>query len=181
MVFTVRLGDRENVEQPDWMPVMLILDNLRSAYNVGNLFRAAEATRAMGIVTCGYTATPPHIKLQKTARGCDETVPCEHFEQTTDAITAMKARGFTVYGVDTVEDAAMYWDAEFQFPCAFVMGNEALGISGEALKLCDGFVKLPAIGMKNSINVGNCGAVILFECVRRYWHRFGQEGGLSVK
>ena len=147
----------------------------------GNLFRAAEATRAMGIVTCGYTATPPHIKLQKTARGCDETVPCEHFEQTTDAITAMKARGFTVYGVDTVEDAAMYWDAEFQFPCAFVMGNEALGISGEALKLCDGFVKLPAIGMKNSINVGNCGAVILFECVRRYWHRFGQEGGLSVK
>ena len=149
MDFTLRLGDRETVEQPDWMPVVLILDNLRSAYNVGNLFRAAEATRAMGIVTCGYTATPLHIKLQKTARGCDEPVPCEHFEKTTDAIIAMKDRGFTVYGVDTVEGAAMYWEADMSFPCAFVMGNEALGISEEALNLCDGFVKLPAIGMKN--------------------------------
>ena len=172
MEITLLLGDRDSALQPDTMPVMLVLDNLRSAYNVGNLFRAAEATRAQGIITCGYTATPPHVKLQKTARGCDELVHCDHFEQTAEAIRVLKSRGYAVYGVDTVEQAKWYWEAPMEFPCAFVLGNEALGISEEALHLCDGFVKLPAIGVKNSINVGNCGAVILFECVRRYWNRF---------
>ena len=175
MDIKLRLGDKDVAEQSDWMPVVLILDNLRSAYNVGNLFRAAEATRALGIATCGYTATPPHIKLQKTARGCDEVVPCWHFEKTTEAVLAFREKGFRIYGVETVENAAMFWEAEMAFPCAFVMGNEALGISEEVLGMCDGFVKLPAIGRKNSINVGNCGAVVLFECVRRYWPRF--DGG----
>ena len=62
----------------------------------------------------------------------------------------------------------MYWEANYDFPAAFVLGNEALGISADALSLCDGFVSLPAFGVKNSINVGNCGAVILFDCVRRF-------------
>lgn len=167
------LGDRSAALQPDTMPVIVILDNLRSAYNVGNVFRAVDATRAAGIATCGYTATPPHIKLQKTARGCDEIVQCRHFDTTVQAVDAMHAAGIKVYGVDTVEGAPLYWDAEIEFPCAIVLGNEALGIAPEVLEKCDGFIALPALGLKNSINVGNCGAVILFDCVRRYWNNFG--------
>ena len=168
MEIALRSGDSEEARQEQMLPVMIVLDNLRSAYNVGNIFRAAEATRAAGIVTCGYTATPPHVKLQKTARGCDELVPCEHFESTAEAIVSLRSRGMKVYAVETVENSRMYWDAPMDFPCAFVLGNEALGINQNALELCDGFISLPALGRKNSINVGNCAAVILFECARRF-------------
>ena len=170
MEIVLRSGDSEEARQGRTLPVTLVLDNLRSAYNVGNIFRAAEATRAAGIVTCGYTATPPHIKLQKTARGCDEIVPCEHFDSTTDAIAALRARGMKIYAVETVEGAKLFWEAPIELPCALVLGNEALGISQDALALCDGFLSLPALGRKNSINVGNCAAVILFECARRFMY-----------
>ena len=170
MEIVLRSGDSDEARQERTLPVTLVLDNLRSAYNVGNIFRAAEATRAAGIVTCGYTATPPHIKLQKTARGCDEIVPCEHFDSTTDAIAALRNRGMKIYAVETVESAKLFWEAPIEFPCALVLGNEALGISQDALALCDGFISLPALGRKNSINVGNCAAVIPFECARRFMY-----------
>lgn len=165
----LRQGDRETPAEAAVLPVTLVLDNLRSAYNVGNLFRAAEAVRATEIIACGYTAAPPHPKLARTARGCDALVPCRHFDSATEAIRALKAEGLAIYGVETVQDAPLYWEAELSFPAAFVLGNEALGISESALSLCDSFVALPALGCKNSINVGNCGAVILFECLRRLW------------
>jgi len=168
MEIALRSGDSEKARLEKNLPVTIVLDNLRSAYNVGNVFRAAEATRAAGIVTCGYTATPPHVKLQKTARGCDELVPCEHFDTTAEAITTLRGRGLKIYAVETVENSQMYWDAPMELPCAFVLGNEALGISQDTLALCDGFISLPALGRKNSINVGNCAAVILFECARRF-------------
>lgn len=169
MNVTLRLGDREERTSEGVLPVVLVLDNLRSAYNVGNLFRAAEATRASAIIACGYTAAPPHVKLEKTARGCDAIVPCRQYPTAADAIVALKQEGYSIYGVETVKDAPLFWNGSISFPAAFVLGNEALGISEEALALCDSFIALPALGMKNSINVGNCGAVILFECVRRYW------------
>ena len=170
-------GDRASALQEAGMPVVVVLDNLRSAYNVGNVFRSAEATRAAGIAACGYTAMPPHVKLQKTARGCDVLVPCEHFDTSAEAVEAMHARGMKVYAVETARGASLYWEATIEFPCAFVLGNEALGIAPGALAMCDGIVSLPALGVKNSINVGNCGAVILFDCVRRYWSRFNAAEG----
>jgi len=148
--------------------VVVVLDRLRSAYNAGNVFRIADAVRAEAIYACGYTPCPPHEKLAKTARGCDEVVPCRHFDSIVDAIGELRSRGYAIYGVDTVEGARFYWDAPLRFPCAVILGNEALGIEAEALALCDGFIQLPADGVKNSINVGNCGAVILFEALRQF-------------
>ena len=170
----VRQGDRDAPSEAWKLPVTLVLDRLRSAYNVGNLFRVAEATRAEGIVACGYTAAPPHPKLEKTARGCDAIVACEVVETGADAVRMLKTRGYAVYAVETVEGASMYYETEFRFPCALVLGNEALGVSEEALALCDGFVALPALGMKNSINVGNAGAVVLFEALRQYQHKMSK-------
>ena len=175
MEYTLRTGDCAARDGHVSLPVMLVLDNLRSAYNVGNLFRVAEATGAAGICACGYTAYPPHIKLEKTARGCDGLVPCWHYATAAEAINEFRGRGYSIYGVETVNNAPMYWNAEYRFPAAFVLGNEALGISADALALCDGFVSLPAYGVKNSINVGNCGAVILFDCARRF--ASGNHGG----
>jgi tRNA G18 (ribose-2'-O)-methylase SpoU len=158
-------GDRPAPRQAQRFPIAVVLDRLRSAFNVGNIFRLAETTRIARVIPCGYTATPPHPKLAKTARGCDELVPFTHHETAAEAIDALHAEGYTVYGVETVSAAVSVEQARFRFPAAFVMGNEALGISEEALKRCDGFVSLPCYGTKNSLNVGNCCAVVLYAAV----------------
>lgn len=163
----VRTGDVEAPRESRALPVVLVLDRLRSAYNVGNVFRVAETARVEEIAACGYTACPPHEKLEKTACGCDKLVPCRHFETAADAVREYRGRGYAVYGVETVEGAHWYWEAEIRFPCVLVLGNEALGVSEEALALCDDFISLPTFGRKNSINVGNCAAVVVFECLRR--------------
>ncbi len=164
---TVIEGDLTQPRRKEPFPIVVVLDRLRSAFNVGNVFRLAEAARLERIFTCGYTATPPHPKLAKTARGCDELVPTTHCQTTTEALHLLRAQGYTIYGIETVENAELVWDTIFEFPAAFVLGNEALGISPEALALCDHFVRLPSFGQKNSINVGNCGAVVLFAAVQQ--------------
>jgi tRNA G18 (ribose-2'-O)-methylase SpoU len=168
MSVTVRQGDRQTPRENGLMPVTLVLDRLRSAYNVGNLFRVAEATRTERIIACGYTAAPPHPKLAKTARGCDELVTCETAPDAEAAVLSLKQQGYTVYGIETAERAVPFWEAHIAFPAALVLGNEALGISPAALEQCDALLCLPALGAKNSINVGNCGAVVLFECLRQW-------------
>lgn len=168
MSILINQGDQTTPRQSRHLPVTLVLDRLRSAYNVGNLFRVAEATRVERIIACGYTAAPPHPKLSKTARGCDELVACEQQPDAISAIMQLKQQGYTIYGLETAAQATLYWEAKISFPAALVLGNEALGISGEALAECDEFLYLPALGAKNSINVGNCGAVALYECLRQW-------------
>ncbi len=149
------------------IPVAVILDRLRSAFNVGNIFRLAEASAIREVVTCGYTAAPPHPKLAKTARGCEERVNHRHFQTGAEAVAAMHAEGYHVYAVETLETSATIWDADIRCPAAFLLGNEALGVSAEALRMVDGAVRLPCFGWKNSVNVGNCAAVVLYEMRRR--------------
>jgi len=163
------LGDRPKPSRPDLtLPLVLVLDHLRSAFNTGNIFRLAEATRATAIYTAGYTPTPPHDKLAKTARGCDVLVPARNFPTALEAIQELKRQGYTVYAVETVANATSPWDTTFRFPAALVLGNEALGIAPEALAACDFFVSLPALGQKNSINVGNAGAVVIYQALHQY-------------
>lgn len=164
----IRTGDRAAAPVGPRLPVTVVLDRLRSAHNVGNIFRLVDAVGAEGIVACGYTAAPPHPKLAKTARGCDETVPCAHAESAPAAVAALKEQGYTVYLVDTVEGALAPWDVKFQFPAALVLGNEALGCDPASLAVCDGTIALPGRGLKNSINVGNCAAVVLFAALRQW-------------
>ncbi|MDT8391721.1 MAG: TrmH family RNA methyltransferase [Lentisphaeria bacterium] len=160
-------GDSDRPRRDELSPVVVVLDRLRSAYNVGNVFRVAEALRVERIVTTGYTATPPHEKLAKTARDCDRLVACHHRETAGEAIAELKKSGHTVYGVETVAGAESVWTVHLKFPAAFVLGNEALGLGNDALEGCDAFIRLPMFGMKNSINVGNAAAVILYEAVRQ--------------
>lgn len=164
----LRIGDQSTPREATTLPVVVVLDRLRSAYNTGNIFRLADAVHAEAICACGYTPCPPHDRLAKTAMGCDQIVACKHFDETTQALESLRTEGRTLYAVDTVVGAKCFWECEFRFPCAFVFGNEALGISSEALSLCDEYVQLPAAGLKNSINVGNCTAVILFDALRQF-------------
>lgn len=161
-------GDGQKARLPEPVPAIVVLDRLRSAFNAGNIFRIAETTGLAGIAACGYTPAPPHPKLEKTARGCDQRVPCETFATSAEAIRALKARGHRIYAVETVAQATPVWETEFQFPAAIVLGNEALGIDPEALALCDEFIRIPCFGEKNSLNVGNCAAIVLYELLRQW-------------
>ena len=147
--------------------IHIVLDRLRSAHNVGNIFRLADAVGANEIVCCGYTAAPPHPKLVKTAMGADKTVPFRSFPTAADALRELKAEGYKAVAVETLETACDAWKFDYPDKIALLLGNEALGISPDALELCDAAVSLPMFGTKVSINVGNCAAVVLYMIVAK--------------
>lgn len=148
-------------------PVHLILDNLRSAFNVGSIFRLADSVRAAEVICCGYTCHPPHHKLEQTALGTTESVPWRHFADAALAIQDLKARGLQVVGLETAFRAEPFHRFEFRLPTALVLGNEALGVSRSALALCDAVVEIPVSGFKNSVNVAAAAAIVLYEVARR--------------
>jgi len=148
--------------------IYLVLDRLRSAHNVGNIFRIAEAVGAAEILACGYTPAPPHPKLAKTAMGTDEMVPCRVFPDSLSAIRELRNSGCRmILAAEPGEGAVAAWDADYEFPLALVLGNEALGILPETLAEVDGRIELPMLGSKASINVGNAAAAILYAILAR--------------
>lgn len=149
--------------------IHLVLDRLRSAYNVGNIFRIAEAVGAKEIIACGYTPAPPHVKLEKTAMGTDKLVPCRTMENSTEAVKLLRSEGVKcILAAEYIPGRSVFaWEREYEFPLALVLGNEALGIAPETLELCDGLVDLPMFGSKESINVGNAAAAILYSVIAK--------------
>ncbi len=147
------------------MKLCLILDRLRSAHNTGNIFRIAEALGAE-IVACGYTPAPPHPKLAKTAMGTDLTVPCRTMPDAVSAIRMLRNEGYRmILAAEPGPESVFAWEKNYEFPLAVVFGNEALGVSPEALAEVDGLIGLPMLGRKASINVGNAAAAILYAVV----------------
>ncbi|MCK5844360.1 MAG: hypothetical protein KAG97_06605 [Victivallales bacterium] len=148
--------------------IVIVLDRLRSAHNTGNIFRIAEGVGASEILACGYTPAPPHAKLAKTAMGADEMVACRTFPTSSAAVDALRAEGYAqILAVETGDGGVFVWDFEYKFPLALVFGNEALGIEEDALRKCDAKIQLPMFGRKESINVGNCAAAVLYAIVAK--------------
>ncbi|NOY74774.1 MAG: RNA methyltransferase [Kiritimatiellaeota bacterium] len=148
--------------------IVIVLDRLRSAHNTGNIFRIAEAVGASEIIACGYTPAPPHPKLAKTAMGADEMVPCRQFPTSSEAVDALRSEGFAqILAVESGEGGVFAWDFEYRFPLAMVFGNEALGIEDETIAKCDAKINLPMFGRKESINVGNCAAAVLYAVIAK--------------
>ena len=150
-------------------PVWIILENIRSAHNIGSFFRTADAFGLAGISICGYSARPPHKQLDKVALGATESVEWLGFDNTIDAIMESKKNGYTVFGVEQIHQA---YSLE-NMPCpkngiALVFGNEVNGIEEETLALCDGAIEVPQFGIKHSLNVSVCGGSVLWEATRKY-------------
>ena len=148
-------------------PIHIVLDNLRSAFNVGSVFRLADAARAAEVIPCGYTAYPPHHKLEQTSLGTTDSVPWRRFDNTVAALADLKTKGIHIVGVETAGKASPYHRFEYNFPVALVLGNEALGVSEAALKLCDAVIEIPVFGYKNSINVATASAIVLYDVLRQ--------------
>ncbi len=146
----------------------IVLDRLRSAHNTGNIFRLADAVGAHEVITCGYTPSPPHPKLEKTAMGADKLVKCRQFPDSLQAVKALRAEGAAqILAVENTQNSTFAWEKQYSFPLALIFGNEALGITNETLLQCDGIVSLPMLGEKESINVGNCAAAVLYAIIAK--------------
>ena len=143
--------------------LIIVLDRLRSAHNVGNIFRIAEALGADEIIACGYTPAPPHPRLVKTAMGADKMVPCRCFESSLEAVKTLRSEGVVeILAAEPLPGSIPAWKREYRFPLAVIFGNEALGVHPETLEAVDGLVSLPMYGKKASINVGNAAAAVLY-------------------
>ncbi|MBV9468110.1 MAG: RNA methyltransferase [Abitibacteriaceae bacterium] len=149
-------------------PIYAVLDHIRSAHNVGSMFRTADGARAAQLLLCGYTPTPPHRHLSKTALGAVDVVPWQHCETLTEAIDLMRVRGAQILAVEKTDTSVPLHDCELQFPVALVMGNEVDGLSDATIAQCDATVHLPMYGLKNSLNVSVAFGIVLYEVLYRY-------------
>ena len=149
------------------LPVVVVLDNVRSLSNVGSVFRSADAFRIGELFLCGITACPPHREIHKTALGADETVPWRYFESTVDACKELKAMGYRIFAVEQVEGSVMLQDYKAEPNTAFILGNEVDGVSEEALSFCDAALEIPQEGTKHSLNVSVCSGILMWNVFKQ--------------
>ena len=160
----------------DKKPLVVVMDNIRSMHNVGSVFRTADAFLIAGICLCGFTPQPPHRDIQKTALGATESVDWLYYENTKDAVLALKEQGYKVFAIEQTQGSISLENFKNQIKeksnnnsnnaLAFVFGNEVEGVSEEVLAICDGAVEIPQYGMKHSLNISVAAAIVLWEMVR---------------
>jgi len=156
-------------------PIYPVLDNLRSAFNVGSIIRTADCALIEKMYFCGYTAHPPHKKLDKTSLGALPYVPWEHHDNIVNVIKRLKKKGISIVSLETTNHSRLIWDYQFSVPVALILGNEALGVSKEVLELSDDIVEIPMLGYKNSINVSVAFGIAVYEIQRQHWNHFSHE------
>ena len=154
---------KEDFEQADKTPIIIVLDNIRSLSNVGAFFRTADAFRIKELLLCGITACPPHREIHKTALGADETVRWRYFDTTKAACQALKAENYRIFAVEQVEGSTLLQNFIFEPHTAYVLGNEVEGVSEEVLPFCEGAIELPQEGTKHSLNVSVCAGIVMWK------------------
>jgi 23S rRNA (guanosine2251-2'-O)-methyltransferase len=148
-------------------PIVLILDDVRSMHNVGAAFRTADSFGIEAVYLCGYTPTPPHRDIRKTALGAEDTVTWQHFAKVNDAVQHIKDKGYLVVAVEQAHNSSSLetyqWD---QQPLALIFGNEVNGVSDEGLAAAQGCIEIPQAGSKHSLNISVSVGVVIWELVR---------------
>jgi 23S rRNA (guanosine2251-2'-O)-methyltransferase len=150
------------------LPVAVLLDNIRSLYNVGAFFRTADAAAIEKLYLCGITGKPPRKEISKTALGAEDTVPWEHTEDALGLIRTLRAREFEIAAVETSIHAVDLYDLTPRFPVCVAFGNELEGLQPELSAMCDTYVRIPMLGTKHSLNVATAGGVVMYELLRKY-------------
>jgi 23S rRNA (guanosine2251-2'-O)-methyltransferase len=160
--------NRIGFHQADKLPVILMLENIRSMHNVGSVFRTADAFLANAIYLCGYTPRPPHRDIHKTALGATESVSWKYVENSIKEVELLKKNGYRVVGVEQVEESIPLQNfklAEGE-KMVLIFGNEVEGVSEELLRCCDACIEIPQFGMKHSLNISVAAGMVLWELVR---------------
>ncbi|MBS1591054.1 MAG: RNA methyltransferase [Bacteroidetes bacterium] len=146
-------------------PIIVVLDNIRSMHNVGSVFRTSDAFLIEAICLCGFTPQPPHRDIHKTALGATETVDWFYFENTKEAVFALKEKGYCLFAVEqtTTSISLEKFNASNYKKLAVVFGNEVEGVDGEVIKLCEGCIEIPQEGMKHSLNISVAAGIVLWK------------------
>ena len=161
-------NDQTSIEKRMVNPVMIVLDNLRSAYNVGSIFRSADTAAVAGIITCGICPKTDNPKLRKTGMSAVDTVPSKHVDNALTAIQHLKDGGYMIVAMETTEKSDIYSDFKFPKNVALVVGNELTGIDPRIIEMADAVVEIPTFGIKNSLNVASALPIVLFEVLRQW-------------
>ena len=164
--------NRISVEQfhdAEKLPLVVVLDGVRSLYNVGSVFRTADAFRLAGVVLCGITATPPNVEIHKTALGAEDSVAWKHFDDTMEAVRWLRDEGYTLLAIEQCEGSTMLNDfhPDPSLRYAVILGNEVKGVQQSVVDACDGCIEIPQFGTKHSMNVSVTAGIII-------WH-FAQQ------
>ncbi len=158
----------EEFKRSEKTPVIAVLENIRSAYNVGSVFRTADAFLLQAIYITGYTCIPPHKEIKKTALGAEQTVDWKHFANATEAIKHLRGESYKVYAVEQAKNSLMLQQTDFKADekIAVIFGNEVTGVEQDTILQCDGCIEIPQLGMKHSLNIATAAGVVLWEIVR---------------
>jgi tRNA G18 (ribose-2'-O)-methylase SpoU len=165
----------EEFRQTPKNPIIVVLENIRSAYNVGSVFRTADAFLIEAIYICGYSARPPHKEIKKTALGAEETVDWKHFKTAKEAVEELKNKKYKVFAVEQAEKSYKLQNINFKNDekIAVVFGNEVTGVEQSTIDICDGCIEIPQFGMKHSLNIATAAGVVLWELVRNRFNKVG--------
>ena len=149
--------------------VTVVLDNVRSAQNVGSFFRTADAFAIEHIALCGITSTPPNREIHKTALGAEESIAWSYYHTTSECVEKLRSEGYRILAIEQVEGAVMLdqFRAEEGVKYAIIFGNEVMGVDQEVVDMCDGAIEIPQFGTKHSLNVSVSGGVVLWEFTKQ--------------
>ena len=171
----------EEFHEADKLPLVVVLDNVRSQHNVGAVFRTADAMRIERVVLCGICCCPPNQEIHKTALGAEESVEWSYFKETLEAVRELQAQGYTVYAVEQAHDSMTLEEAAEEiknsYPkgtivsklkiqngpkTAVVLGHEVFGVQQEVVDRCDGCIEIPQYGTKHSMNVSVTAGIVMY-------------------
>jgi len=153
---------------PVYLPLRVVLDNLRSAFNVGSIFRTGEGAGVEWIHLCGITPYPPNPKLDKTARGATALVPWSHHIDTMEAVRILRTQGYALAVLELTNRSVDYRSLPYPKPIAVILGHEVAGVTRPVLEAADWIVEIPLRGRKNSLNVATACGILLFEILRQW-------------
>ena len=159
----------ETIDSVDKLPVYVILNSIRSSYNVGSIFRTSDGAMIKKLFLCGYTPHPPNKDILKTALGSTESVEWEYAENPKDVILKLKSEGIKIAALEQTKDSRVHYSIESsEFPIALIVGNEITGVSQDLIDLCDFTMEIPQYGIKQSLNVAVAYGISIFELRKIY-------------
>ncbi len=164
----------DEYRESEKISLVVVLDHVRSLYNVGSVFRTADAFRLQGVCLCGITARPPHTEIHKTALGAEDSVSWKYFEHTEDCIEWLRKEGYTVFAIEQCEGSIMlndfspleYHSSSLTSKYAIVLGNEVKGVQQKVVDMCDECIEIPQFGTKHSLNVSVTAGIVIWHFAR---------------
>lgn len=157
--------DPDTYREVEKLPVVVVLDNIRSQHNIGAVFRTSDAFRIGKLYLCGITATPPHREIHKSALGAEDSVPWEYHEETLDVVRQLQAEGYVIVSVEQAENSLSLegYALEKGHRYAFVFGNEVRGVQQEVVDASDYCLEIPQFGTKHSLNISVSAGIVLWQ------------------